>query len=189
MASMNRNVDLEEIGNDAPLGLEFLKYQTTFQKVWMVSMIIGGVSLMLVGTFLFKININICILFVFIPLIFGVLFGANYNQDFTVFQYIVHSLKKSSVRFVFNSSESKNGLMKIKEYENTTFNRTDNDEDFDTYYRNVKKRLITFCVVIVCIIAAVVVYKAVKNKEDENLQHHTASVNVVVDDYKDVTLL
>ena len=101
MASMNRNVDLEEIDNDAPLGLEFLKYQTLLQKIWMISMIIGGVTLMLVGTFILKIDTNICIWFVFIPLALGVLFGANYNQDFTVFQYIVHSLKKSSIKFMF----------------------------------------------------------------------------------------
>lgn len=187
MASMNRNVDLEEIGNDAPLGLDFLKYQTTFQKVWMISMIIGGVTLMLIGTFLLKININICILFVFIPLVFGVLFGANYNQDFTVFQYIVHSLKKSSVRFVFNSSESKSGFKRIKEYENEKFNNTVNEEDFDLYYRNVKKRLIIFCVVIGCILVAVIACVVVRNREDKNLQHHTASV--IIEENKDAVLL
>lgn len=192
MASMNRNVDLEEIDNDAPLGLEFLKYQTLLQKIWMISMIIGGVTLMLVGTFILKIDTNICIWFVFIPLALGVLFGANYNQDFTVFQYIAHSLKKSSIKFMFKSTESKNGLKRIKEYENAIYNSDENNKDFDLYLEGVKKRLVRFSIIFISLLAVVAIYKAIKDKNAKNMQHHIAyvnSVNVVVEEHKDVVLL
>lgn len=192
MASMNRNVDLEEIDNDAPLGLEFLKYQTLLQKIWMISMIIGGVTLMLVGTFILKIDTNICIWFVFIPLALGVLFGANYNQDFTVFQYIVHSLKKSSIKFMFKSTESKNGLKRIKEYENVIYNSDENNKDFDLYLEGVKKRLVRFSIIFISMLVVVAIYKAIKDKNAKNMQHHIAyvnSVNVVVEEHKDVVLL
>lgn len=192
MASMNRNVDLEEIDNDAPLGLEFLKYQTLLQKIWMISMIIGGVTLMLVGTFILKIDTNICIWFVFIPLALGVLFGANYNQDFTVFQYIAHSLKKSSIKFMFKSTESKNGLKRIKEYENAIYNSDENNKDFDLYLEGVKKRLVRYSIIFISLLAVVAIYKAIKDKNAKNMQHHIAyvnSVNVVVEEHKDVVLL
>lgn len=176
MASMQRNVDLEEIESDAPLGLDFLKYQTSFQKIWLISMIFTGVCLMLVGTFILKININVCVLFVFIPLVFGILFGANYNQDFSVFQYIVHTLKKSSVKYVFNSTESEIGLKRLKEYETST-NKNDDADDFDSYLKGVKKRLIIILVILGIVVAGLIAFKIYKTQSEETVVHHVASVD------------
>ena len=184
MASMQRNVDLEEIESDAPLGLDFLKYQTPFQKIWLISMIFTGVGLMLLGTFVLKININICVVFVFVPLLFGILFGANYNQDFSVFQYIVHTLKKSSVKYVFDSTESEIGLKKLKEHE-ALADKNDDVDGFDSYMKGVKKRIIIICIVIGIIMASLIVFKAYKTKSEETVQHHVACIT---DSVKNVTV-
>ena len=59
MASMNRNVNLEEVNTDAFMGISYLNYQSMLQKVVFIGGIVIGIAINLVGTFLLEININV----------------------------------------------------------------------------------------------------------------------------------
>ena len=59
MASMNRNVNLEEINTDAFMGISFLNYQSLPQKIVFIGGVVAGIAINLIGTFVFNININV----------------------------------------------------------------------------------------------------------------------------------
>ncbi len=97
MASMNRNPNLEEINSDMPLGIDFLQYQTIFQKVLLIGSIILSVFMNLAGTFWFHFSINLTIVVTLIPLTIGVAFGCNYNEDLSLIKYLILMLSKPMV--------------------------------------------------------------------------------------------
>lgn len=87
MASMNRNVNLEEVNSDAFMGISYLNHQTLFQKIIFIVGIIFGIAINLLGTFLLNLNINLTMLFTLLPIFVGVAFGCNYNEDLSLIQY------------------------------------------------------------------------------------------------------
>ena len=84
MASMNRNVSLEEINTDAFMGITYLNYQSLAQKVIFVGGIVVAVGGNLIGTFIFNIGVNVSVFLTFIPLLIGVMCGCNYNEDLSL---------------------------------------------------------------------------------------------------------
>ena len=48
MASMNRNVNLEEVNTDAFMGISYLNYQSMLQKVVFIGGIVIGIAINLV---------------------------------------------------------------------------------------------------------------------------------------------
>ena len=79
MASMNRNVNLEEVNTDAFMGISYLNYQSMLQKVVFIGGIVIGIAINLVGTFLLEININVTMILTLVPILSGVAFGCNFN--------------------------------------------------------------------------------------------------------------
>lgn len=88
MATMNRNINLEEINADAFMGIPFLNYQTAIQKVEFWSGIIIAVIWNIVGNFVLHVNPMVIVIFTLIPVIIGSAFGCNYNQDLSLIKYI-----------------------------------------------------------------------------------------------------
>jgi hypothetical protein len=132
MATMNRNVNLEEVNSDAFMGIPFLNYQTTGQKVIFWGSVIVAVGWNIVGTFAFHINVNIIILCTLIPLLFGVAFGCNYNQDLSLFDYLRLALFKPSTVYVTKPEED---IEQIKQ----EIIRIDKEAEF-----NAKKQSVTY---------------------------------------------
>ena len=88
MASMNRNVNLEEINTDAFMGISYLNYQSIPQKIVFIGGVLVGIALNLIGTFILDISINVSILLNLVPLLVGVVFGCNYNEDLSLIKYM-----------------------------------------------------------------------------------------------------
>lgn len=115
MATMNRNVNLEEINSDAFLGIPFLNYQSPLQKLIFWGSVIVGVLWNVLATFLFHINANIVVIVTILPLLVGVLFGCNYNQDLSLFQYIILVLFKPSKVYMNKPAEDLKQIKETKE--------------------------------------------------------------------------
>ena len=75
MASMNRNVNLEEVNKDAFMGISYLNYQSMLQKVVFIGGIVIGIAINLVGTFLLEININVTMILTLVPILSEWLLG------------------------------------------------------------------------------------------------------------------
>lgn len=105
MATMNRNVNLEEINSDAFMGIPFLNHQTISQKVLFWGSVIIAVIWNILGTFLFHINAGIIIALTLVPLAFGVAFGCNYNQDLSLLEYLKLILFKPATVYVTKPME------------------------------------------------------------------------------------
>lgn len=87
MATMNRNVNLEEVNSDAFMGISYLNHQSLLQKAVFVGGIVAGIAINLIGTFMLEISINVTIVLTLIPLLMGVAFGCNYNEDLSLIKY------------------------------------------------------------------------------------------------------
>ncbi len=99
MATMNRNVNLEEINSDAFMGIPFLNHQTIGQKVIFWGSVVVAVIWNILGTFLFHINAGIIIALTLVLLAFGVAFGCNYNQDLSLLEYLKLILFKPATAY------------------------------------------------------------------------------------------
>lgn len=115
MATMKRNVNLEEIATDAFMGISFLRYQTLKQKIIFIgSLVVAAVS-GLVCALILHLNSNIITFISLVPIVFGVLFGANYNEDFSVFRYLVMSFSNPVIKLVSMPFEDMDSLRKMKQ--------------------------------------------------------------------------
>lgn len=94
MAQMNRNLNLEEINCDAPLGIPYLMHQSLLQKIIFWGSVILAVGINLFGNIYLHINANIVVALTLIPLSIGVALGCNYNEDLSLVKYLVLILSK-----------------------------------------------------------------------------------------------
>ena len=122
MASMNRNVNLEEINTDALMGISYLNYQSLPQKIVFIGGIIAGVAINLIGTFIFNISINVSIFLTLIPILIGVAFGCNYNEDLSLIRYFKLLISKTGKKHIIRSqsriwSKLHNAAARIREEE------------------------------------------------------------------------
>lgn len=105
MAQMNRNVDVEELNSDALFGIQYLNYQTIPQKIIFFGSIVLAIAFMLIGNFWLQLNSQLTVLLMVIPIIPGILFGTNYNQDLSMIRYIELILFKPSKTLVSKPTE------------------------------------------------------------------------------------
>ena len=111
MATMNRNINLEEINADAFLGISLLSHQTMLQKIVFSGGIIIAIVWNLIGNFVFHINPMVIVIFTLIPIVIGALFGCNYNYDLSLIKYIHLILYKPTTILVSKPTED---LVQIK---------------------------------------------------------------------------
>lgn len=89
MATMKRNINLEELDSDAMFGISFLNYQSMLQKIIFWSCVVIGAAWNILGAFVFHFNSIGVIFGTFIPLFIGIAFGCNYNEDLSLFNYFM----------------------------------------------------------------------------------------------------
>lgn len=105
MATMNRNINLEEINSEAFLGISYLNYQSTLQKIVFWGGIIVALIWNLVGNFVFHANPGVIVVCTLIPIFVGAILGCNYNQDLSLIKYMYLLLSKSSKVLVSKPTE------------------------------------------------------------------------------------
>lgn len=87
MATMNRNVNLEEINADGFIDIPYLRHQTILQKVFFWGSVVIGIGWNVVGSFVLHLDSTVQTMLTVLILGVGVLFGCNYNEDFSLLQY------------------------------------------------------------------------------------------------------
>ena len=172
MATMNRNLNLEEVNSDAFMGIPFLNYQSIGQKIVFLSSVVLSVVIMLVGTFYFKWNANMTVFICLIPLLVGVAFGGNYNQDLSLIKYLHLVLFKPSKRYEARPTEDLAFLrtktaqfIREKEYQKLQDNRISPKEHRRTLFK------LMFRIAVVVAIFSMILVLIKTNKTEEI--HHT----------------
>lgn len=172
MASMNRNVNIEEINTDAFMGISYLNYQSLPQKIVFIGGIVAGVAVNLIGNFVFNISINISIFLTLIPLSIGVAFGCNYNEDLSLIKYIKLLISKPSKAYYSKPAEDleqlHNAATRIREEEELRKKQQEKISD-----EAQKKLLIKMGVVAMIVIIIFVVLLVSINATNKKELHHT----------------
>ena len=172
MASMNRNVNLEEINTDAFMGISFLNYQSLPQKAIFIGGIVAAIAINLVGTFVFDISMNFSMFLAFIPLLIGTAFGGNYNEDLSLIQYFRLLISKPAKAYyskpVEDLEQLHNAEMRIRKEEELRKQQQEKLSD-EAQKKLLIKMGIIAAISIIIFIALVVVLKATKKNE----LHHT----------------
>ena len=177
MAQMKRNLNLEEVNSDAFMGIPFLNYQTIPQKMLFWGSMIFGIILNLVSIFAFSANANIAVLLMLLPLIFGVAFGCNYNQDLSLFQYLMLILKKPAKKYASKPTEDILQLRNsAKQFELEERKREQQRNPVTA--ESQKKLLIKLLIGIVAFILFLVIVLGVLGNRKENELHHTIEVGI-----------
>lgn len=105
MATMNRNINVEEINSDAFMGIPYLNYQTILQKCIFWGCVVAAVAWNILGNFFLHINAVAIIFITLILVAIGSVFGCNYNQDLSLINYLKLILFKSSDAYISKPTE------------------------------------------------------------------------------------
>lgn len=105
MATMNRNPNLEEINTDALMGITFLSHQTPGQKIFFFGGVILGIGLNVICNYVLQMNMMVAILLTLIPIMIGIAYGCNYNEDLTLMQYLKLIMFRPSKVYYSKSTE------------------------------------------------------------------------------------
>lgn len=174
MATMKRNVNLEEIDTDAFMGIKFLSHQTLGQKAIFFGSILCSIALTFVGGFALHLNQNLIMLFTLGPLLIGVLFGANYNQDYSLFQYIVLLIKKPVIRYVSMPVEDITHLREIRhKLEADEEQRNKTNEMSEGFKKKMLLMLGLGAIILVALVVLIIVIGKGMNAKEV---HHTVGV-------------
>lgn len=174
MATMNRNLNLEEVNSDAFMGIPYLNHQTMFQKGIFILSIIAAIAIMLIGTFALQWDVNASAFLALVPLLFGVAFGCNYNQDLSLIQYLMLMLFKPGRTYTTKPTEDVEHLHNI-EARIRQEEALREQQEKKSSPEEQKKLLIILAVSLAAIIAIVVIALIViKNAKVEEI-HHTVS--------------
>ena len=167
MASMNRNVNLEEVNTDAFMGISYLNHQSMLQKVVFVGGIVIGIAINLVGTFVLDISINITMILTLLPIILGVAFGCNFNEDLSLIKYFKLLVSKPAEDLEQLHQEAD----RIKE--DAELKQKQQEKMSDEAQRKLLIRMGVVAVVVVVVFVAVLV--GIKTMQPEEL-HHTVQI-------------
>ena len=170
MASMYRNTNLEEIEVDSFLGIEFLKYQSLKQKIIFIAGFVVGGGILLLLTLLVKWNPFLSLLCA-VPFVgISILFGCNYNQDLSLFRYLVLVLREPVKHFVNMPTEDIRYIRaKAEELDNSI---SDNFEESSIGEHKKRLRNLIIRSIIIAVVFAVVMLIIFIFKNDTGV-HHT----------------
>lgn len=185
MASMNRNVNLEEINTDAFMGISFLNYQSLPQKVIFIGGVVAGIAINLIGTFVFNINVNVSIFLTLIPILIGVAFGCNYNEDLSLIRYFKLLISKPAKAYYSKPAEDleqlHNAAARIREEEELRKRQQEKMSD-EAQRKLLIKMGVGALIAIVLLVAVLVAIKVTKTEEI----HHTVQTMYDVDDRSEI---
>lgn len=172
MATMNRNVNLEEINSDAFMGISYLNHQSILQKAVFIGGIVCAVGINLLGSFVWNININLTLALTLAPLLIGVAFGCNYNEDLPLVKYFKLLVSKPSKAYYSRPTEDLEQLHKSAERirEEEAVLRRQQEKASDEAQKKLLLKLGAFALAaVVALIAALALIKNLKTDEI----HHT----------------
>ncbi|MGO4970515.1 hypothetical protein ACTQ56_00725 [[Clostridium] aminophilum] len=175
MAIMNRNVNLEEINTDALLGISFMIHQTVGQKILLFTGVITGIGFNLANSFWWNLNPLISLFLTLIPLLLGIAFGCNYNEDLTVIRYLILIVSRPVQVYTSAPAEdleqirNREEMLRREEEEYGKRNRQMSDEA----QMKLLKRLVIGVVVYVAVL--IVSVTAISSMKTET-KHHDISI-------------
>jgi hypothetical protein len=176
MAQMNRNANLEEMDTDAFMGISYLKHQTLVQKIIFIVGIGTAMGINLLGTFVFDINANLTLLIAIIPLLVGVAFGCNFNEDLSIYKYVRLMVAKPSKAYFSKPEEDlvqiRREASQIRRDEEAKHKQEEKMSD-EAQKKFLKKVLIGALVMIVAFVIALLIAVSLKNTEE---LHHTVAL-------------
>ena len=106
MATMNRNLNLEEVDSDGFMGFDFFKYQTVKQKIIFCVFAVAGIgTLLTINLRLIPLPNMLGTIGMFMFIAIGVLFGCNANKDYSLWQYIKLKFFGKEQLLLFKSTE------------------------------------------------------------------------------------
>ncbi len=173
MASMNRNLNLEEVNSDAFMGIPFLSHQSVVQKVIFWGSVALCVVLNLAGNFFFGLGTAITSIITVLPLSLGVAFGCNYNEDLSLIRYLVLILSRPSKVYVTKPTED---LEQLHILTKKAKSEAELEERQKVTPEQQKQLLIKFVVGVVIGIVFLIIIMAVLNQPKEEELHHTLSM-------------
>lgn len=178
MAFMNRNVNLEEIDSDAVLGIPFLIHQTLVQKIILVSGLVIGISLFLVGAFVFNLNYVVLIIVSFIPIVVGVLWGGNYNEDLSLAKYVSLSISKPSITLYSKPMEDIEQIRKkASELEKQEqIEKIRSSQTVEEQKKLFHRILIGFGLFTLLLLIVIIVLVSIKSSGGQEGIHHTVAM-------------
>ena len=177
MVSTRRNFNIEEVNTDL-MDIPYIKNQTFSQKIIFFGGIAAGIALLMVGRLVLHLPIMVnAMLFLGFAFI-GVLFGGNYNQDLTLFQYLKYKFTHSEkylrpvstedVKYI----EGKSKEIEDKDRETARSLQTRDPQES----KRMLKKLLIFLLVFIIAIASVVVFSKTK-KTDTVKENHRIIVS------------
>lgn len=180
MVSANRNFDLEEINTDL-IDLPYIKHQTFLQKVIFVGGIAAGIGAALILTFMDVSPIVNSLIFI-VSCSFAVIFGGNYNEDLSLWKYLVLRLTKKGEYLRPSSTEDGAYLESLS----ADFEKSNIEKSRDLKLRDpgAQKKMLKVLIIIIVLFASLItgVFLLValkKGREDNGLHHEAAIVREV----------
>lgn len=172
MATMKRNYNLEEINTDAFMGISYLNYQTFSQKIIFICGLVLGIAINVLGSFVFDLDMVICVAIGLIPALIGVFFGCNYNEDLTLFKFVILIISNPVKRFVSLPAEDLSVIRfnaeRIKKEEEEEKRKAEKMSD-EGQKKFLKTLLIIGGILVGVIVLSVVLISSLKTEE----VHHT----------------
>lgn len=174
MASMKRNLNLEEVNTDAFMGISFLKHQTILQKIIFWGDIIICIVVNIICVFWGEMDVVKTTFFAAIPLCFGVAFGCNYNEDLSLIKYLILLFSKPSKVYY---SKSMDDISRIDEIENqlkVEMQLEDQDNYDEEQQKQFLKRFIS--IFVIGVIVFILVFMLLILQKKEKGEHHVVGV-------------
>lgn len=175
MATMNRNVNLEEINTDAFMGIPYLNYQSPLQKVIFWGSLVVAIGINLIINFFFQINMVLTILFTLLPLMVGIAYGCNYNEDLSLIQYFKLIMFKPTKTYFSCPTEDlqylRNSAERIRQEEELK-KRQQQQATPEEQRKLLFKLLIGIVIAVVFLVVILVAIYSTKTEE----VHHTISM-------------
>ncbi len=178
MAKMDRNVNLEEINTDSFLGIDYTKHQSLGQKILFFGMFVLGVIGFLAMFLFLKAPIFVALFFMILSVACGILFGCNYNEHLSLFEYISLLILNRPVSLASHPREDIETLLAHNlKYgkEDVVEDNTSSISDDDT-----KKYLIILGIVMLIVIFIIgLVISKLFSEEPLDVTHHEAMLNMI----------
>lgn len=178
---MNRNVNLEEINSDAFMGIPYLQHQTVLQKGILTGSIITAVGINLAGNLLWNANMNLVVVITLFPLIVGVAFGCNYNEDLSLIMYFRLIISRPSKAFYSRPTEDivqlRNSAARIAKEEELQKRQQQGISQEE--HKKFLIKTLAGMVVLIAVFAAVLAL--IKNLKQEDVHHTVASADYSIE--------
>jgi flagellar biosynthesis/type III secretory pathway M-ring protein FliF/YscJ len=165
MFSYDRNVDLEEVKASPFFELDFIKYSSKSQLCLLSCSIISSIVLIVVNSLFLHMESYLATLIMSLPVLVGALFGCQYNQDLSYYEYIKCLVTKQKKTYYKKSTED---ILSSKETIKL-FLEEKSAEKEQLQKKNEKKRKILLITSIFILIAIVIAFLYISTRPTQEL--------------------